>query len=82
MVMSPLRLRVEGISIPGWKLEKKRALVIKRHEWTKTIKGNIQFTPAMPGDALRKKAKGKPKVLELVPLGETSLRLTWLPVVA
>jgi hypothetical protein len=82
LVMSPLRLRVEGVRIPGWKLEKKRVLVIKRHEWSKTIKGNIQFTPAMPGETLRKKATGKTKVLELVPLGETSLRLTWLPVVA
>ncbi len=79
---APVRLRIAAMRIPGWRLKRRKKMVVRNREWMKVVKGDISFTPAMPGTAARKRASRRRETIELVPLGATNLRVTWFPVVS
>ena len=78
---APVHLHVKGRRIPGWRLKQIKKLVVRNREWMKIIKGNIAFTPGMPGMKARKVVAKEPELIQLIPLGATTLRVTWFPLI-
>jgi uncharacterized protein len=76
---APVRLMLPARRIPGWRLKQTKRLVIKHREWMKVVKGDIAFTPLMPGEAVRRRVSKKEDMIELVPMGAAKLRVTWFP---
>ncbi len=76
---APVRVEMPARRIPGWRLKRTKRLVIKHREWMKVVKGDLAFTPLMPGEAARKQASKREETIELVPMGATNLRITWFP---
>lgn len=78
---TPLRLRVIARRVPGWKIEKKKRLVLQHGDKKRIIRGDIQFTPPLPDANILARASRREETVTLVPLGATRLRVTWFPVV-
>jgi len=78
---APVRLKIEARRLPGWKMKRTKKLRIRRGEWFKELKGDLRFTPAMPSTVQRSRKSSKREIIELIPLGATSLRVTWFPVI-
>lgn len=77
----PVKLTAFARKIPGWKLVRKKKLVLKWGDKTCVRQGNIIFMPLLPDAKIRAKAGEKNIPVELIPLGATRLRVTWFPVV-
>ena len=77
--VAPVRLRIPAHRIAGWKLQERKRLVHRWRKWRKVIEGPLHFTPGMPSKSARARAARKEEFIELVPLGATQLRMTWLP---
>lgn len=79
--MTPINVEIPAIRIPGWRLIRKRKLVLRHGDTVRIREGNIVFMPPMPEETLRRKARGRTiETLTLIPYGATRLRITWFPV--
>ncbi len=80
---SPLCVDIHATRIAGWRLIRKRKLVLRHGDKVRIHEGNLVFMPLMPEDTVRAKArKRRPETITLVPYGATRLRITWFPVLA
>ena len=77
----PVKLTAIARKIPGWRLVRKKRLVLKWGDKTRVREGNIIFMPPLPDAKILAKAGKKSFPVELIPLGATRLRVTWFPIV-
>jgi len=77
---SPVRMDLEATRIPGWRLIRKKKLVLRHGDKVRIHEGNIVFMPPMPEGTTRSKAsQRRGETVTLAPYGATRLRITWFP---
>jgi hypothetical protein len=77
---TPWRLYVPVRRVPGWRVQKRKKLVLRWGDKKRVHEGNIQFMPPLPDKEALARANARVTMAELVPYGATRLRITWFPV--